>query len=262
MIARQLPARQGVLWLIGGFMLLRRNPPFITALTFAYFLVVILINLIPTVGPFLLPLALPVLVVMLANGCRAIEQGRLPGMSVGTALTEGLAAHRLPLMRLGGVHLLASAVVALVGFGMGTKIDLSDGMNPEEAVALLGDMALLLAIASPFLMAFWFAPLLVAWDGVSTGKSVFFSFVASWRNWRPFAVYGLALGLVGVVLPGLILVIVGAISTPLLNVLSVVLRMLLLFVLAPVLMASVYLSYRDVFAAADIAEPDVVTPDE
>jgi hypothetical protein len=185
----------------------------------------------------------------------------MPAIGVGTALTEGLVLHRAALTRLGGLHLLGSAVVALVGFGFGTKMDLSDGMSPDEAVALMGDMALLLVIASPFLMAFWFAPLLVVWDGVSTGKSVFFSFVASWRNWRSFSVYGLAVGVVGVVLPGLILLIVGAISAPLLSVLSVILRMLLLFVLAPVLMASVYLSYRDVFAVDDVADPDTATPD-
>jgi hypothetical protein len=97
--------------------------------------------------------------------------------------------------------------------------------------------------------SFWFAPLLTAWDGVSAGKSLFFSFVASWRNWRAFVAYGLVLGLVGAVLPGLILIIAGFISGSLVSILSVALRMLLIFVLAPTMVASVYLSYRDVFEA-------------
>ena len=120
---------------------------------------------------------------------------------------------------------------------------------------LIGDLAVILLLASPLLMAFWFAPLLTAWDGVGAGKSLFFSFIASWRNWRAFTMYGLALVLVGAVLPGLILVIAGLISEALLTILSIALRMLLIFVLAPIMVASVYLSYRDVF------EPPA-TPDE
>ena len=53
----------------------------------------------------------------------------------------------------------------------------------------------------------------------------------------------------------LILIIAGFISQSLLSILSVALRMLLIFVLAPTMVASVYLSYRDVF------EP-LATPDE
>jgi hypothetical protein len=68
--------------------------------------------------------------------------------------------------------------------------------------------------------------------------------------------YGLALALVGAVLPGLILIIAGLISQALLDILSIALRMLLIFVLAPTMVASVYLSYRDVFAAPGApAEP-------
>jgi hypothetical protein len=55
--------------------------------------------------------------------------------------------------------------------------------------------------------------------------------------------------LAGGVLPGLILVVAGLISPSLVAILSVALRMLLIFVLAPTMAASVYLSYRDVFEA-------------
>ena len=121
-------------------------------------------------------------------------------------------------------------------------------------MALAGDLAIILVMASPLLMAFWFAPLLTAWDGIGAGKSLFFSFIASWRNWRAFCIYGLALGLVGAALPGLILIIAGLISPVLVNVLSIALRMLLIFVLAPTMVASVYLSYRDVFEAPPVAD--------
>ena len=108
-------------------------------------------------------------------------------------------------------------------------------------------MGRLMIVALPVITAFWFAPLLAAWDDVPPLKSVFFSFVASWRNWRAFAIYGLTIAVFAVAMPGLLLIAAGAISPTLLNVLSVALKMVLIFVMAPILMASVYVSYQDVF---------------
>jgi hypothetical protein len=259
MDARRLPARHGILWLLAGFALFRRQPPLMTALTFGYLLTVIVVNLIPHVGPVLLPLLLPALTVILANGCRAIERGQA---FASESLMFSLSAQRVGLMRLGGLHLIGSSLLVLGGLAFGEPINISDGMSQEEAAALLTDLGILLVVASPLLMAFWFAPLLTAWNGVSAGKSLFFSFVASWRNWRAFAMYGLALAVVGAVLPGLILIIAGLISQSLLAILSVALRMLLIFILAPVMVASVYLSYRDVFETRDPVEASPALPDE
>lgn len=252
MQARQLPARHGILWLIAGFQLFRRNPPLLTALAFVYLFVVLFLNLLPFVGPFLLPLALPALTALVANGVRALEQDRPAGKA---ALLDGLAANRIGLLRLGGLHLVGSIAILAISMlieGGPQSLGKLEDADPAE---LLGMLARLLIVASPVLMAFWFAPLLAAWDGVPALKSVFFSFVASLRNWRAFAVYGLAVAVVGVVIPGLILLVAGSLSPTLLNVFSVALRMLLVFVMAPVLMAGVYLSYRDVFHAVESAVP-------
>jgi len=246
MDARRLPARHGALWLLAGFALFRRHPPLMTAITFGYLLTVIVVNLIPKVGPFLLPLLLPTLTVILANGCRAIEHGQLFG---GNALLTGIKVQRVGLMRLGGLHLVGSSLLVVGVYALGDPINISDGIDPAEAMELASDLAVIFLLASPLLMAFWFAPLLTAWNSVSAGKSLFFSFIASWRNWRAFTIYGLALIMVGAILPGLILVIAGLISAELVTLLSVALRMLLIFALAPTMVASVYLSYRDVFEA-------------
>ncbi len=265
MDARRLPARHGILWLMAGFALFRRHPPLMTALTFGYLLTVLVVNLVPMIGPFILPLLLPTLTVMLANGCRAVE--RRQSFDSDT-LGVGIGAQRLDLLRLGILHLVGSSLLVLIsGIALGEPVNLKDGMDADEAAAFLADMGVVVVLASPLLMAFWFAPLLTAWDRVSAGKSLFFSFVASWRNWRCFAMYGLALALVGAVLPGLILIVAGAISQSLLSILSVALRMLLIFVLAPTMVASVYLSYRDVFATPDpvsepVPEPEPAQPDE
>lgn len=245
MQARRLPARHGFLWLIASFRLFRANPPLLTALTMAYLFLIVAVNLLPLVGPFLVPLALPALIVVLANGCRAIERGG----GVGTvALTFGVQQHRVPLVRLGGLHLLGSmfilAASILMEGGQPSLVGPDKTLDEQQMLAM---MARLLIVALPVITAFWFAPLLTAWDDVSPLKSVFFSFVAAWRNWRAFAVYGLSAGLVAIALPGLLLIAAGAISAVLVNVLSIALKMALIFVVAPTLMASVYVSYQDVF---------------
>jgi len=252
MDARRLPARHGALWLMAGFALFRRHPPLMTALTFSYLLTVIVLNLVPRIGPFLLPLLLPTLTVMLGNGCRAIERGQ---PFVSEVLVAGIGARRAGLARLGGLHLVGSSLLVLGGMVMGgDPINLNDGIDPAEAMQLAGDLAVLLVLASPLVMAFWFAPLLTAWDGIGAGKSLFFSFIASWRNWRAFTMYGVTLVVIGALLPGMILIGAGLVSPALANILSVALRMLLIFILAPTMVASVYLSYRDVFQASVTAD--------
>jgi hypothetical protein len=245
MQARRLPARHGFLWLVASFKLFRSNPPLITALTMAYMFVVVVINVLPLVGPFLLPLALPTLIVVLANGCRAIQRG---GGIGSIALTFGLQKRRIELVRLGGLHLVGSIAIltanTIIAGGQSPLIEPGAAVDPQEVLAA---MAQLLVVALPVIAAFWFAPLLTAWDEVSPTKSVFFSFVASWRNWRAFAVYSLSAGVFAIAIPGLLLVAASAVSDGLTNVLSVSLKMLLIFVMAPIMMASVFVSYQDVF---------------
>jgi hypothetical protein len=265
MDARRLPARHGILWLLAGFALFRRHPPLMTALTFGYLLTVLVVNLVPMIGPFILPLLLPTLTVMLANGCRAVE--RRQSFDSDT-LGVGIGAQRLGLLRLGILHLVGSSLLVLIsGIALGEPINLKDGMDADEAAAFLADMGVIVVLASPLLMAFWFAPLLTAWDGVSAGKSCSSASSPAGATGVAFAMYGLALALVGAVLPGLILIVAGTlISQSLLSILSVALRMLLIFVLAPTMVASVYLSYRDVFATPDPVsepvEPEPAQPDE
>jgi hypothetical protein len=245
MQARRLPARHGFLWLIASFKIFRSNPPLVTALTMGYMFVVVAINLLPFIGPFLLPLALPTLIVVLANGCRAIQRG---GGIGGISLTFGVQKRRVELVRLGGLHLLGSLVILVASSIMeGGQISLfaqGKAIDEEEMAAA---MARLMLVAMPVVAAFWFAPLLTAWDDVSPLKSVFFSFVASWRNWRAFAMYGLTAGLIAIVIPGGLLIAASALSEAFGNGLSIAVRMLLIFVMAPVMMASVFVSYQDVF---------------
>lgn len=245
MQARRLPARHGLLWLIASFRLFRANPALITALTMGYMFVIVVVNLLPLVGPFLLPLALPTLIVILANGCRAIQRS---GGIGSIALTFGLQKRRIELVRLGGLHLIGSLVILIATSVMeGGQMSLFQPGQTLDEEEMLAAMARLMLVALPVVAAFWFAPLLTAWDEVAPTKSIFFSFIASWRNWRAFAVYSFSAGVFAIAIPGIVLLAANAMDETLSHVLSIAIRMLLVFVMAPVMMASVFISYQDVF---------------
>ena len=251
MQARRLPARHGFLWLLGRFRVFRANPPLMTALTVSYLFLVILLNVLPLLGPIIAPLALPALSVILANGCRAISNG---GGTGSVRLLYGLKPMRFELLRLGGLHLLGSLFILILSslLDTGAPSVMSEDAEVDREQMLL-EMGKLLLIGLPVVAAFWFAPLLTAWNGISAPKAVFFSIVAVWRNWQSFLGFCLSIALVAVVLPLLIMLAAGAISPVLLSGVSLALKMALVFVLLPTLMASVYVSYEDVFHGAEPA---------
>lgn len=243
MQARRLPARHGALWLLAGLRLFRANPPMLSALALGYLVFAVAINLLPYIGPFLLPLILPLLTLMVANGCRAIERG---GSRPAGDLMAGLRERRDALLRLGGLQLAGSLLLLASAYAF--NIDsgvLGDGEPDPQAMAWM--FARLLALSLPLLVAFWFAPLLVGWDNTSALKSVFFSLVAVLRNWRAFLCYLLVIAIAGIALPGLLIGLAALLSEALAQGVALALRMMLIFVLAPALIAGAYISYRDIF---------------
>lgn len=245
MNVRTLPARHGLLWLIAGWRLLRRYPRQMTSITLVYFLVVLIVNLIPFIGPFLLPLALPMLTALLGNACRALDHDQPLTQDT---LSAGLEAQRINLLRLGGLHLLGSVILLLASQPLMIELNPDQSKAAEQLSDVLSHLGLFLLLASPVVMAFWFAPLLAAWNGMTALKALFFSFVASWRNWRAFTVYGLVILGVGIALPGAVIVIASLFMPSMAGILAMFARMALVLLVGPVLVASIYISYRDVFS--------------
>jgi hypothetical protein len=264
MQARRLPAARGTFWLFEGFRLFRRNPPFITALTLLYLLVVqTLVLLLPGIGPVVLPLLLPLLTLIVANGCRLIDEGSQPNRK---DLLRGITGNLPPMLRLGALQLAGAVLLVLLNLALNGGADPLAGINdplaaanmgegmapadPEAEAAVLGALLRLLLLAAPVIIAFWFAPFLVGWDKVSPFKSLFFSTVASFRNWRAMAMFTIAALVLAGVVPGLLLIVIGQVAGVALDVAFVALRLLLIFLVAPVLTASIYVSYRDIFHSA------------
>jgi hypothetical protein len=102
-------------------------------------------------------------------------------------------------------------------------------------------LVVILAIGIPLAMAVWFAPLAVALDGLRGPGALAASLRAILRNGLPFLVYSAVLGGVGT------LAFMALSAT---GMAPAVVMEIAFWVLMPLLVASVYSSYRDIFGAA------------
>jgi hypothetical protein len=255
MQALKLPARSGWRWLTDGFAIFRRNQLRLSLAVLSYWILMALINSVPLLGQLAATLLIPVFSVSLMNACRLLERGApLPPQLLFTGFQQNLRN----LLMLGAVYIAASvvilAIVAAVDGGVLFRLVVL-AQSPSEQVLTSGPVVfagqLALLFFAPLMMAYWYAPVLVAWHGLPVGKSLFFSFVASLRNWRAFFVYAASIAVVGALVPGLLLGLFGAMFAGGNELLTVVLTSLIVLVLLPTLYASFYVSYRDVFVSID-----------
>ena len=255
MQALTLPARRGWRWIAEGFGIFRTRHLMLSFFVLSYWMLMALINSLPFVGQIIATLLIPVFSVSLMNACRLIEQGNpMPPQLLFSGFNKNLRA----LLVLGAVYIVLSVTIlgmtSLVDDGLLFQLVVLGQRPSEQALAtgeimLAGQLALVLF--SPLIMAYWFAPVLVAWHDLPPGKSLFFSFVACMRNWRAFLTYTAAIMVVGAMIPGLV---VGLLSSWLSDggeMFSVTLTLAIVFILLPTLYASFYVSYRDVFVTVD-----------
>ena len=255
MQALKLPARRGWLWLAGGFILFRKNPPLLTMLVVSYWMLVAMINLIPVVGAIAATLSIPAFSVSLMNACRELDQGRPIGPQL---LFSGFRENLKELLMLGGLYLGATITILGVSAAADGGILMQmmlGGVSPsEEALGsgqFLAATQLALILLTPLMMAYWYAPVLAAWHGFPVGKALFFSFVACLRNWRAFLAYTAAMIVFGALIPGALLGLLAVLMPESVSFFATLFSIPLLLILAPVLFASFYVSYRDVFVVVD-----------
>ncbi|HPU81326.1 BPSS1780 family membrane protein [Accumulibacter sp.] len=255
MQALTLPAAQGWRWLTDGFRIFRRNHLMLTFLVVSYWVLMALVNVIPVIGTIATTLCIPAFSVSLMNACRSIERGTPLGPQL---LFSGFASNLRALLTLGAIYL--AAVVAILGLSAladdgALMAMMLAGQKPDAETVSSGSLLLATEIAlvllCPLIMAYWYAPVLAGWHGLSPAKALFFSFVACLRNWRPFLVYSLAIGVVATLVPGIVLGILAALLPSGASLVLVLMMVLLILVLAPTLFASFYVSYRDVFVSVD-----------
>jgi hypothetical protein len=186
------------------------------------------------------------------QGCRSLEAGE--GLHI-THLLAGFRKNAAYLVTLGGISLIGNLLLLMLFVAMSGEATVSimkhaasGTADPAAAEAVLKAapkvfMAALvvMTLSLPLLMGLWFAPLLVYFDDMKPLRALYVSLWACWKNAMPFLVYG-------------VLVFVGLM---LLTPFAMALRQtdLSLWLLAPVLVPSIYASYKDIFVFEQVAGP-------
>ena len=238
-------AGKGWQWIVDGYALFRKSPAMWIAITLLLGVIWLVSMVIPLLGPLLFNLFSPLLFAGLMAGCRALENGEALELR---HLVAGFADRAAPLVTIGGVYLVGTILVVgivlvVAGGSMLPSMLSKSGTDIEALRAAMRSMALALAVGAavylPLVMLIWFAPLLVMFDGMTPVAAMKLSFAACFKNTLPFTVYGLAiLGLWVVMSLPAAMGIIGALLVIVLLVGSI-----------PVLVCSIYASYRDVFVA-------------
>ncbi len=262
-----VPARAGINWLKSGWALFRKTPASWIALTVLLLIASGLINLVPWAGPALATMLIPGFSVSFMIASREAEKDAPLQAKL---LLEGFRQGRAPLIKLGGLYLICMLLVlgtsSLADGGVMLHWMLFGTTPPDAAIldgSLAGGLALAALVATPVLMAFWFSPVLVAWRGMGPAQALFYSFFASLRNWRAFALYGATVAFVAfslsLLLAGMVPLLKDTAMKGLIALLPVALVMLNV-VMLPVLFSSFYFSFKDIFP--DEQESDAPPPGE
>ncbi len=242
---RQVSAANGWQWIVQGFGLFRQSPVIWIALFMIYLLIGMLMSQVKLIGPILLNLLAPVFVAGFMLGCRTLDRD---GELEINHLFAGFRHNTAQLISVGGMYLAGIIIIVGIMFAGADNTVVQSMMSgqkldPQQAERL-GSTFLLPALAGlflllPLIMAYWFAPVLVVFHGLSAPSAMKLSLQACLRNLLPFLVYS-------------------AVSMVLLLVAAIPLGLGLL-VMIPTMTASLYVSYRDIFGntvQADVAQDD------
>jgi hypothetical protein len=245
-------ARRGAYWLHAAHAMLSTYRVAWLSLLFLYYLVVGIVDLVPIVGQFGLPLLKPVFAVGFLAAAWNQERGGKPELRL---LFQGFRSNLWALLPLGAFMLIGISVAvlstSLVDGGKLVAV-LSGKLKLDETLLATGELqaGMLFAalLAMPVILALWFAPALVVFQDCNAVEALALSLRASLANWKPLTVYSLLVFVFGGVLPGVATALVSAVI-PASYVLPVVVALLLpyVFLFVATLHISDYVSYRDVF---------------
>lgn len=216
-------------WLGEGFSYFKSHAGTWILICIVGFVIMMALNLVPILNIFAGILA-PVWSAGLMIGCKAIHDGQ--DLKVGH-LFAGFSNNFGSLIGVGVIVFLVGLLIGFAVLGSTYMSMLGVGGTPEETVVQLGfqtialKILIILAVMLPVYMAIWFAPALIVLGNKSVIESLKLSFKGCLLNVMPFLIYGIL---------GLLLIIAG--SIPL---------MLGLLVVVPMLIASVFISYKEIF---------------
>lgn len=235
--AAQVEAGRGWAWIVEGWGLFKQAPLLWMAVFLILFALQFLLGLVPFVGTLASLLVGPLFMV----GILAFAQGARDGKADLAQLFVAFREKTGPLLLVALLYALAIVVVVVIAVVaivvLGASSMAAAGVDTEQLLrhlvaggsGLLLSVMILMAVAAIFLIAaaYWFAPGLVFYADMGAAAAMKASLAACLRNWLPFLLYGIVSMLV--LLGGTLVLLIG------------------LLVAVPVLMASYYPCFRDLF---------------
>lgn len=228
--ARAVDASRGWAWIAEGFELFKKQAGLWIGIVLVLFVITIALSLIPLLGAIATVLLMPVFGGGLMLGCRSLHRD---GTLEFNHLFAGFKTHTGSLVALGGFAIVGWIIVALPVLAIvGTGAFFGAARGDAAGIAAIGSsfaLAVLIMLALSILvyMALWFAPALVALRGAAPIAALQQSFSACLKNIVPFLIYGLVVFVLGI--------------------LATIPLGLGWLVLGPVIVASIYTAYRDIY---------------
>ncbi len=262
-----VPARTGLTWVKLGIKTFFRQPLAMSGLFFMFMALLSLATVVPFIGTALALALLPAATLGLMAATQEASKGKFPMPSILISAFRAGQQRLRDMMVLGALYavgfLAIIAITALFDGGQFARLYLANEKISEELVRQNGFQAATWAfmiLSLPLSLLFWHAPALVHWHGITPVKSLFFSVMACYKNFRAFIVFGLAWAgvlMVAMFAVSLMTVLLGNAEVAAVAVFPLVLIILAMF------FTSIYFTFRDSFVATDDDAPDAIpTPGE
>jgi hypothetical protein len=254
-----VPASKGLDWFKQGVRIFAKQPLAMTGLFLAFMITVAVLTLIPLIGSLLALIILPAATLGYMVATHEAVDGKFP---MPTLLIAAFRAGRQrfhSMLVLGGLYALGFMAViglsALADGGQFAKLYLLGGSMDSKTLAddaVMSAVYLFFLLYLPLSLAFWHAPALVHWHGLSPAKSLFFSFVACVRNFKAFAVYGLAWFALTLFAGMLVSLVGGLVGNP---AVAGALMLPVVLTVAAMFFSSLFFTFRDCFITTPEAPP-------
>lgn len=252
-----VPPGTGLQWVLQGLRTFKSQPLALAALFFLGMASMSLISALPLIGPVIALALLPCISLTMMVAASEAAHGRKPTPALLLVAFRSGSQHLHSMLMLGGLY--AAGFLLIIGASSlvdgGTFASVYLGQTPmtrelAEEPEFQSAMWLSMFLYLPLSLAFWHAPALIHWHGISPVKSLFFSFVGCIRNIGAYLVFGVCW--IGVfIASGMALAIVTGILAMLIGSIAGGLMVATALMLAAIFFTSIVFTFRDSFSPPD-----------
>lgn len=247
----EVNARTGLAWVKAGVRTFWRQPLAMSGLFFMFMAAMSVAGVVPYLGSALALALLPAATLGLMAASKEADSGKFPMPAILISAFRAGHAQGRAMLHLGAMYaagfLIIMALTTFVDGGQFARLYLVGGslsMDKLQTGEFQAAAWLAMALYLPLSMVFWHAPALVHWHGISPAKSLFFSWMACWRNKGAYLVYAAAWFAVFMAAASALMLLTSLLDPGLFGLLV----MPLMLIMASMFFTSFYFTFRDSFA--------------